>query len=134
MRDALVSSSSVRETFEQVGRVDVALVSAVDLTLQSRSVEYGLVSEELRQSLLAAGAVGDICGHYLTVDGDTVDHTVSEMIVAPPIEDLLAIPHLVLASGGDAKVPIILAALRRGLAHTLIIDEDAAGRLIELAR
>ena len=131
MRDALVASGSVRETFDQVRKVDVALVSAVDLTLQSRSVEYGLVSEELRQSLLAAGAVGDICGHYLTANGDTVAHEVTEHIVAPPIDELLAIPHVVLASGGQAKVPIILAALRRGLAHTLIIDESAADQLLK---
>lgn len=134
MRDALASSSSVRETFDQVRKVDVALVSAVDLTPRSRSVEYGLVSEELRQSLLAAGAVGDICGHYLTADGDTIAHEVTDRIVAPPMDDLLAIPHLVLASGGEAKVPVILAALRRGLAHTLIVDENAASELMVISR
>lgn len=133
MRDALLASRSVREAFGQVCKVDIALLSTVDLTPRSRSVEYGLISEELRQSLLAAGAVGDICGHYLTAEGETVDHGVTDLIVAPSIDDLLAIPHLVLASGGKAKVPIILAAVRRGLAHTLIVDEDAGRDLLKTA-
>ncbi len=132
MRDALVDSDSVQEAFQQVRKVDIALLSAVDLTPQSRSLEYGLISEEQRQSLLAAGAVGDICGHYLTAQGGTVEHEITDRIVAPPIGDLIAIPHLVLASGGEAKTPIILAALRLHLAHTLIIDESAATRLLQM--
>ena len=134
MRDALIDSHSVRAAMDQVRCVNIGLVSTVDLSPESRSLEYGLISEELRQSLLEAGAVGDICGHYMTADGSPVDHEINDLIVAPPIDDLLAVPHLVLASGGDAKVPIIRAALRRGFAHTLIVDEDAANALVRSSR
>ena len=127
---ALLASRSLHETFDQVRNVTVALVSAVDLTPQSRTLEYGLISDDLRRSLLDAEAVGDICGHYLDADGATVDHEIRDRIVAPPIEDLLAIPHLILASGGRQKAPIIRAALRRGLAHTLVVDEQASVDLL----
>ena len=128
---ALLASRSLAETFGQVRTVTVALISAVDLTAQSRSLEYGLISEDLRRSLLAAGAVGDICGHYLDADGVSVEHEIRHRIVAPPIEDLLAVPHLVLASGGRQKTPILRAALRRGLAHSLVVDEQAARDLLD---
>ena len=70
-----------------------------------RSVEHGLVSEELRQSFFVVGAEGEIGGHYLTVDRDTVDRAVADLIAAQPIDDLLAIPDLALASGMTRRCP-----------------------------
>ena len=59
-----------------------------------------------------------------------MEHEIRHRIVAPPIEDLLAVPHLVLASGGRQKTSILRAALRRGLAHSLVIDEQASRDLL----
>lgn len=126
LRDALISSEPVSAVLAMTAELDIALFSAVDLSAQSRALEYGVISQDIWQSLRDAGAVGDICGHYLDRDGKAVAHPLSRRVIHPSMRDLLAVPERVLAAGGRHKVPIIQAAIRAGLATTLITDESAA--------
>lgn len=131
IRDVLMADKGIRQVFDQIKRVDIALVSAVDLTEQSRTLEYGLITDKLRRSLIKAGAVGDICGHYLDASGQRVDHDINETLIVPKLSDIAAIPHIVLASGGKQKIPIVRAAIAAKLCHTLITDEASAAELLE---
>jgi len=126
LRDALISSEPVSAVLAMVAELDIALLSAIDLSEQSKALEYGVISRETWQSLREAGAVGDICGHYLDRDGKTVAHPLTRRVIHPPMHHLLDVPERVLAAGGLHKVPIIQAAIRAGLADTLITDENAA--------
>jgi DNA-binding transcriptional regulator LsrR (DeoR family) len=126
LRDALVSSEPVRSVLAMVSELDIALLSAVDLSEQSKALEYGVISRETWQSLRDAGAVGDICGHYLDRDGRVVSHPLTRRVIHPSMGDLMAVRERVLAAGGGQKVPIIRAAIRARLAHVLITDEQAA--------
>jgi DNA-binding transcriptional regulator LsrR (DeoR family) len=130
MRDALIASEPIRSVLAMVPHLDLALLSAIDLSEQSKSLEYGVVSRESWQSLRGAGAVGDICGHYLDEDGQPVSHPLTSRVVNPPLGDLLSVSERVLAAGGLQKVPIIRAAIRAGLCHVLITDEDTGRALI----
>lgn len=130
LRDALVASEPVRSVLAMVPELDLALLSAIDLSEQSKSLEYGVISDETRRSLLDAGAVGDICGHYLNTDGQVIEHSLTARVVNPTLADLLSIKERVLAAGGRQKTAIIRAATRAGLCHVLITDEDAARELI----
>ncbi len=131
LRDALVGSEPVRTVLARVSTLDLALLSAIDLSEQSRALEYGVISQEDWRSLRQAGAVGDICGHYLNAVGKLVPHPLTQRAVNPPLADILRIKDRILAAGGVQKVPIIRAALLAGLCHVLITDEDAAERLLE---
>lgn len=131
LRDALVSSEPVRSVLAMVTELDVVLFSAVDLSEQSKALEYGVISRETWQSLREAGAVGDICGHFLDRDGNTVEHPLTRRAVHPRMGDLIRVPERVLAAGGLQKVPIVRAAIRAGLADILITDEKAAIALCE---
>lgn len=130
LRDALVASEPVRSVLAMVPELDLALLSAIDLSEHSKSLEYGVISDETRRSLLDAGAVGDICGHYLNTDGQVIEHSLTARVVNPTLADLLSIKERVLAAGGRQKTAIIRAATRAGLCHVLITDEDAARELI----
>jgi DNA-binding transcriptional regulator LsrR (DeoR family) len=85
-----------------------------------------VISRETWRSLREAGAVGDICGHYLDRDGKAVMHSLTRRVIHPSMRVLLGVPERVLAAGGLQKVPIVRAAIRAGLADTLITDENAA--------
>jgi DNA-binding transcriptional regulator LsrR (DeoR family) len=89
-----------------------------------------VISRQLWQSLRDAGAVGDICGHYLDIDGRPVDHPISTRTVNPTLDDLRNVPELVLAAGGRQKVAIIRGAIGARLCHVLITDEVAAAALL----
>jgi DNA-binding transcriptional regulator LsrR (DeoR family) len=130
LRDALVDSEPVRSVLAMTRKLDIALLSAVDLSAQSKALEYGVISRELWQSLRKTGAVGDICGHYLDVDGRLADHPIAARTVKPHFDDLRRVPELVLAAGGRQKASIIRGAILAGLCHVLITDENAASLLL----
>jgi DNA-binding transcriptional regulator LsrR (DeoR family) len=131
LRNALAESEPVRSVLAMVPRLEMALLSAIDLTEDSKALEYGVISRGDWRSLRAAGAVGDICGHYLGTEGNPIQHALSARVINPPMKSLLAIPHRVLAAGGMAKVAIISAAIKAKLCHVLITDENAASALLK---
>jgi DNA-binding transcriptional regulator LsrR (DeoR family) len=133
LRDALVDSEPVRSVLQMTRQLDIALLSAVDLSTQSKALEYGVITRELWRSLREAGAVGDICGHYLDADGKLADHPIAARTVKPSLDDLRQVPELVLAAGGRQKAPIIRAAILAGLCRVLITDEAAATLLLGTA-
>ena len=130
LRRMLVQSNPVREVLQMVRKLDMALLSAVDLSRHSKALEYGVISRDNWRSLRAAGAAGDVCGHYLTVEGRPVDHPVASRTINPPLGELRSVPNLVLAAGGAEKAPIIQGAIAAGLCHVLITDEAAAAALL----
>jgi DNA-binding transcriptional regulator LsrR (DeoR family) len=130
IRDALVNSEPVRGVLQMACGVDMALLSAIDLSEQSKALEYGVISSEARQSLLDAGAVGDICGHYLDLHGKPIRHSIVQRTIHPTLDDLRQVPELILAAGGEHKVPIIRSAIQAKLCHVLITDEATALTLL----
>ena len=123
---ARVSSKPVRSVLAMAAELDIALLTAVDLSEQSKALEYGVISRETWQSLLDAGAVGDICGQYLDIDGRAVAHPLTNRVIHPKMKSLLQVPERVLAAGGLQKIPIIGAAIRARLVDILVTDEQAA--------
>ncbi len=130
LRKLLVASEPVRDVLQMTRKLDMALLSAIDLSRESKALEYGVISRDTWRGLRAAGAVGDVCGHYLDAEGAAVDHPIARRTVNPPLTDLRAVRQLVLAAGGAHKAPIIRAALRAQLCHVLITDEAAATTLL----
>lgn len=130
LREALVGSEPVRSVLEMARRVDIALLSAVDLSKQSKALEYEVITREGWRSLRDAGAVGDVCGHYLDADGNRIAHPIAARVINPPLDHLRQIPELVLAAGGPQKIDIIKGAIGAGLCHVLITDEAAASALL----
>jgi DNA-binding transcriptional regulator LsrR (DeoR family) len=130
LRKLLVASDPVREVLQMTRKLDMALLSAIDLSRDSKALEYGVISRDTWRSLRTAGAVGDVCGHYLDADGAVVDHPLARRTINPSLADLQAVRQLVLAAGGAHKAPIILAAIRARLCHVLITDEAAAAALL----
>lgn len=129
VRAAFMQSESVASVFALVPKIGMALLSAIDLTSESKALRYEVISHAQWTTLRNAGVVGDIAGQYLDADGRAVPNPISALIVAPALADLKRIKLIVLAAGGANKAPIILAGIRAGLCHVLITDEAAATAL-----
>jgi DNA-binding transcriptional regulator LsrR (DeoR family) len=131
LRDALVISEPVRSVLAMVSHLDMVLLAAIDLSETSKALEYRLIDRKVRRSLLDAGAVGDICGHYLDAEGRSIGHDLASRVINPPLKELLKVPQIVLAAGGLQKLAIIRAGIRARLCHVLITDEQVARALLE---
>jgi DNA-binding transcriptional regulator LsrR (DeoR family) len=83
--------------------------------------------------LVALGGVGDIMGYILDAEGALIDHPINSRVIGVSLDELDRIENVILAAGGLHKVPIVTAALKRGLVDTLVTDENTATALLDRA-
>jgi DNA-binding transcriptional regulator LsrR (DeoR family) len=85
-----------------------------------------------RARLSGKGAVGDVAGHLVRLDGSFVQDEWERRTISIPIETLRAVPRVVGIAAGANKVETIIAGARTGLLHVLITDEPTAAAALEL--
>lgn len=127
-RDIILRQGAIRETHDKALASDIGIVTVGDIT-QSLIVQYGLSDDGDLDELLAAGAVGDLLGHFIDANGELIDHSLNRRTVAIDLEALRANPWTVVISGGEHKRAANLAVLRGGYADVFITDEDTARAL-----
>jgi DNA-binding transcriptional regulator LsrR (DeoR family) len=97
-------------------------------------VRSGCLSLDEVARLRRQGAVGDILGNYVDVDGRVIASPHSERLIALSIEDLRCI-ETVIAVASEAEKPMaIFGVLRAGVVDVLVVDEGNARAVLELAR
>lgn len=128
-RNALLTHPGIQEIFRRAARLDLAIVSVGDLSPLSTIAEYFLLDREELSTLQAEGAVGDVLCRFIDADGNVINHTVNDRVVAVDPRDLRAARKLVLASGGWQKYEVIRGAMRLLKPHVLVTDELVAERL-----
>jgi DNA-binding transcriptional regulator LsrR (DeoR family) len=132
MAAALRSDPHVHKTIAMFDKLTKAVVGIGAWTASGSTVRSAL-PEELAASLDAAGAVADVCANVLDSSGHEIcAGGLPGRLIAITPDQLRAVPDVVAIAGGAQKAPAILAALRSGLIHQLITDEDAARLLLAI--
>jgi DNA-binding transcriptional regulator LsrR (DeoR family) len=127
---ALRGDPHVRKTIEMFDRLTKAVVGIGAWTASGSTVRAAL-SDAFAAELDAAGAVADICSTILDVDGLEIRAGgLPDRFVGISPAQLRAVPDVLAIAGGADKAPAILAALRSGLIHRLVTDEEAARLLL----
>jgi DNA-binding transcriptional regulator LsrR (DeoR family) len=132
-RQAFLSQEIFAEHFRKCANLDAAILVAGDVSSRSFLVATGLPREVSTAELIAAGAVGDILGRFLDIDGNEISHPLSARTIGVELEMLHSIPRKILAAAGRHKVDILRAALKRGFVDTLITDDVTAELLLNRA-
>ena len=130
-RDALYTEQLVLQTLAKGRSADALLFSLGALSPDSVLVRSGAVTAEELDRLRAAGACGDVLGHYLTPDGTIADPDLESRPIGPSLDDLRAAAQAIAVASGTAKAPVIRAALTSRLCSVLITDEGAARAALE---
>lgn len=131
-RDLLVAQPMLREIFERGEKVDLAFLSVGELTPSCTMTRVGLVSRAEVGDLLKAGAVGDICAHWVDREGRIVDHPLNRRVVALSPEKLKGIPCVMIASGGRTKAQGLRGVLKGGMCDVIITDEQTARSILAM--
>ncbi len=131
-RDILMNQPMLREVFERGRTVDLAFLSVGDLAHANTMTALNLISEAEVKSLQAAGAVGDLCSHWINTAGEVIDHPLNSRAVGLPPVHLKGVKESILVSGGKAKVGVMHGALVAGYANRLLTDEATAAQLLAL--
>jgi DNA-binding transcriptional regulator LsrR (DeoR family) len=130
-RAALWAEPSLAGLRTRARACDVALVSVGDLSAGATLFREHLLPLTALESLRAAGAVGDVLGHFVDAAGREVEHEVNHRVMAVDLEDLSQVPRLALVSGGAPKVDVLRAALAALPVAVLITDAEAATGLLQ---
>jgi len=132
-RDLLAQQPMLRDVFDRLRKVDLVLVSAGGLAADSTINQVDLISAADAKSLKEAGAVGDLCAHWLDIHGRLVDHPLNKRAVGLSPLDLKSVPCVIVASGGADKVDVLHGALAGGMVDILITDEATASGILATA-
>lgn len=134
MRDALLRQPAVSETLRAAATASIALVGIGGTDDGCTMVRSGCFSVEEIRRLREAGAVGDVLGNYVDVDGGRLDSPETGRLVGLGLAELRAIETVVVVVSEAEKPFAILGVLRTGVVDVLVLDEVNARFLVERAR
>jgi DNA-binding transcriptional regulator LsrR (DeoR family) len=134
MRDELLRQEAVAETLRAAATATVALVGIGGTDDGCTMVRSGCFSVEEIRRLRAAGAVGDVLGNYVDVDGGRLESPETGRLVGLGLAELHEIETVVVVVSEAEKPLAILGTLRAGVVDVLVVDEGNARFLVERAR
>lgn len=130
-RELFLSQSVLREHIEKFKDLDAVILTCSNVSAKSFLVTHGLPKDITPQSLEEQGAIGDVLGHYLDADGNSVSSTIENRTIGMPLEQVKNVPEKIMAAAGEHKVEIIRASIKRGLVDTLLTDDVTAQLLLQ---
>ncbi len=133
-KKVLIDYCGLGEVFERAQLLDAVLLSVGDLGVESTPYRNGFVSESVRSSMVAQGAVGETLFNYFDAKGKPVTNSITGCVMTVPLKTILDTPKRIIASGGLRKAEALLGAIRMVSPTVLVTDEFAARRILELAK
>ncbi|HEY7045029.1 MAG TPA: sugar-binding transcriptional regulator [Nocardioidaceae bacterium] len=134
VRDRLLEQDAVAHALKVAAGADVALVGMGGTDDACTMVRSGCLTRAEIRSLRRQGAVGDVLGNYVDIDGEHIVAPHSHRLIGLSIDDLRGIPTVVAVVSGDEKPRAILGVLRAGIVDVLILDESNAQTVLDLAQ
>ena len=134
IREALARDPQFKETLDLVGQSDIAVVGiGLADPVHAGLCRAGYLDDWGIERIRANGAVGDVMCEFFDIYGRIQTTDVSERVMGMRLADLHNTRAVIAVAGGADKAPAILGALRSGMVHVLITDNEAARRVLELA-
>jgi DNA-binding transcriptional regulator LsrR (DeoR family) len=120
-----------RQALEMLNELDLALVGigACEVNPALLMGHTFFTSEQFEQ-MRKAGAVGEVCLHFLDAEGKPVDSELDDLVVGITRDQLRSARRRWAVAGGVRKHQAVRAALAGGLVDTLVTDTETAQYLV----
>lgn len=125
-RDTLMVQEVFQEVLTKIRRADAVAVGIGDMTERSLLIRDGLPTDVSIGELEAVGAVGDMVGYFLDIEGRLIDHPINRRVIGIHPHELRDMDNVILAAGGRYKIRAITAALRTGFFDIVVTDQRTA--------
>jgi len=126
LRRALEADPAVGETLAAARSAPTAVFGMGVLGPDSVHVASGYLDDAEVAALEREGAVGDVLGRFLALDGTIALPALDDRTVGLPLADLRVKPLTVGLAAGAGRGRVALAVLRAGLLKVLVADEPTA--------
>jgi DNA-binding transcriptional regulator LsrR (DeoR family) len=134
VRDRLMEQEAIADAIRTAAQADIALIGIGAADDECTMVRSGCLSLGEIARLREQGAVGDVLGNYVDLDGRLIAAPHSGRLVALSLQDLQRIPIVVAVASGAEKPLAILGVLRADIVDVLVIDSANARTVVDLAR
>jgi DNA-binding transcriptional regulator LsrR (DeoR family) len=133
VRDSLLAQEAVGQALKVAANADVALVGIGGTDDECTMVRSGCLSRREIARLRKQGAVGDVLGNYVDVNGEHLSAPHGGRLIGLSLDQLRDIDTVIAVVSGDEKPLAILGVLRAGILDVLIVDEPNAKAVMELS-
>ena len=124
-KDMFLGQRSVQNLMERARGSDVFIVGIGSVENEGHLIQRGMISKEEQADLMESGAVSDLMGRFLTIDGKIAPVSLGDCAVSLHFNEVQG-ARLIALAGGESKVDAALAALRAGVITDLVADETLA--------
>jgi DNA-binding transcriptional regulator LsrR (DeoR family) len=128
-REVFLAQRGVKEVFDMANNADLKLVGLGTVDQEAQLVFSGMIESREIKQIAAAGAVGEILGHFFDANGNMLETVLTSRTLAASFPQSKK-ERVVALVGGTSKVEAIRAVLRSGKLHGLITDEKTAKMLL----
>jgi DNA-binding transcriptional regulator LsrR (DeoR family) len=133
-RERFLQQDAIALTLGVAARATMALVGIGSVDDACTMVRSGCLSPAEIARLRDQGAVGDILGNYVDINGRVIPSPHRDRLIALSIEEL-HIVETVVAVVSEAEKPLaIFGVLRSGVVDVLVFDEGNAYAVLDLAQ
>lgn len=129
LRDNLVQEDNIREVLEIARSANVMLTSVGSMVHKTWK-DY--VKPDTLVELEKKGAIGHIGGHFFNKNGNEIPSELTGRLIGIGMEDFQKAEEVICVAGMEEKAEAIFGVLQSGCVTTLITDEFAAGKVLEL--
>jgi len=132
LKQAIVNDKNISKTLELAQRAEIALFSVGVFNHDSALVKADYFDKTDVDLLLEKGAIGDICTHIITENGEICDFDLDQRTIGIELENLRNKQFSIAVAGGKEKLKVIRAGLLARYFNVLVTDEMTATSLLDL--
>jgi len=129
-KEAIIAQPAAQIAMQKSKTADLALLSIGGCEMSSIK-DAALLSDEMFQQAVDAGAIGNFLGRFIGADGAPIQHKMNDLSVGIDPEYINDIPCRILCAGGSHKVAAMKAVLLRDVATVLVTNDQTARALLK---
>lgn len=133
VRESLINDATIKDTLDLARKADVVLTGiGVFGTAHTNSLWQGYINKKEKTELKKQGLVGYLGAHFYDINGKEINNNINKKVIALELEEMRNIKNVIAVAGGEYKAEAILGAIRGNYINTLILDDAAAMKILEL--
>ncbi len=131
---SFMQNATVKQTLDLARKADMALVGIGDMSENSYMVDLGwFTAEEVVQSRLQQGVVGDFAGHdFFNVKGEIANTVMNDRVIGLSIDEFRVVSEVVAIAAENSKPLALLGALRTGAIDVIATSVSNALTVLNL--
>ena len=130
-KEIFLKEHGISQVMQLWENMNIAVFTVGKCEQQSSLVRSGYIPDHMIEYLKDTGAVGEVCTHFIDKDGRCANQDLEDRTIAVPMEQLKNCEFRIAVILGEKRLETLRAVLKAGYANVLIIDEEAAEKLIQ---